>query len=232
MNISILIIEDDTDIREMLQEALALPGYTVSTAADGQEGLDCFAKKEGYDLIVLDLMLPRVDGLTVLKRIRSVSTVPVLILSARNEEYQKVLGLEYGADDYVTKPFSVVELQARVKACLRRSREYQGREEEEKDIIKLGRITLDTENLTAQKDGELLKLTAKEYELLKLFATHPEKVYTKVQLYQEIWDDEFLNDENVINVTIRRLREKIEDNPSQPRYIKTVWGIGYKLGEE
>ncbi|MCB5713987.1 response regulator transcription factor [Lactonifactor longoviformis] len=232
MNRSILIVEDDGDIREMLEEALALPGYTTSSAADGQEALDLFSENAGYDLLVLDLMLPRVDGLTVLKKIRAVSTVPVLILSARNEEYEKVLGLEYGADDYITKPFSVVELQARVKACLRRNKEYQEKESSDKGIIRLGELLIDTENLTASKGGRLLKLTAKEYELLKLFALHPSKVYTKVQLYQEIWDDEFLNDENVINVTIRRLREKIEDNPSQPRYIKTVWGIGYKLESE
>ena len=232
MNRSILIIEADADIREMLEEALALPGYTTSSAADGQEALDIFAENTGYDLLVLDLMLPRVDGLTVLKKIRAVSTVPVLILSARNEEYEKVLGLEYGAEDYITKPFSVVELQARVKACLRRNKEYQEKESSDQGKIRLGDLLIDTENLTASKGGGLLKLTAKEYELLKLFALHPSKVYTKVQLYQEIWDDEFLNDENVINVTIRRLREKIEDNPSQPRYIKTVWGIGYKLGSE
>ena len=126
----------------------------------------------------------------------------------------------------------MVELQARVKACLRRNKEYQEKESSDKGIIRLGELLIDTENLTASKGGRLLKLTAKEYELLKLFALHPSKVYTKVQLYQEIWDDEFLNDENVINVTIRRLREKIEDNPSQPRYIKTVWGIGYKLESE
>lgn len=239
MQLTILIVEDENDIRSMIEEALAHPDYRIVSAEDGRQALRIFQSEKNIDLILLDLMLPEVDGLTVLRRIREQSTVPVLILSARNGEYEKVLGLEYGADDYITKPFSVIELQARVKAFLRRANIYgaagsdsSARSASGDSRILIGELALDLENLTVAKGGELISLTAKEFDILKLFALHPSKVYTKVQIYEAIWDENFLKDENVINVTIRRLREKIEDNPSQPQYIKTVWGIGYKLGIE
>lgn len=232
MQFSILVVEDDDDIRAMIIETLMQPDYKLHSAADGKEALETFRSEEQTDLVILDLMLPKIDGLTVLRRIRDVSIVPVLILSARNGEYEKVLGLEYGADDYLTKPFSVIELQARVRALLRRAKEYQpavsgsiGGE------IAIGDLRIEPDNIVVKKNNKPVNLTAKEFSILKLFAEHPEKVYTKVQLYREIWDENYLNDENVINVNIRRLREKIEDNPSEPKYIKTVWGIGYKLGE-
>lgn len=230
MEYKILIIEDDDDIRNIIGEALDQPDYQILTAQDGREALETFRFHERIDLILLDLMLPKIDGLTVLRKIRESSTVPVLILSAKNGEYEKVLGLEYGADDYITKPFSVIELQARVKAFLRRTTQYQTSASIEDKILVIKDLTIELNNLVVKKKGEALNLTAKEFSILTLFATHPDKVYTKVQLYQEIWDDKFLNDENVINVNIRRLREKIEDDPSKPMYIKTVWGIGYKLG--
>lgn len=161
--------------------------------------------------------------------------MPVLILSARNGEYEKVLGLEYGADDYITKPFSVIELQARVKAFLRRANEYarsvpERENEAGQTQIRIGDLLIDPGNLTVQKRGEGISLTAKEFDILRLLAGNPSRVYTKIQIYESVWDENFLKDENVINVTIRRLREKIEDNPSAPVYIKTVWGIGYKMG--
>lgn len=230
MEYRILIVEDDDDIRNMIGEALEQPDYQILMALDGREALETFRYQKRIDLIILDLMLPKIDGLTVLRRIRESSTVPVLILSAKNGEYEKVLGLEYGADDYITKPFSVIELQARVKAFLRRATQYQTLSSEEEKILVIEDLTIELNNLVVKKKGEIINLTAKEFSILTLFAAHPDKVYTKVQLYQEIWGDDFLNDENVINVNIRRLREKIEDNPSKPMYIKTVWGIGYKLG--
>lgn len=230
MEYKILIIEDDDDIRNIIREALDQPDYQILTAQDGREALETFRFHERMDLIILDLMLPKIDGLTVLRKIRESSTVPVLILSAKNGEYEKVLGLEYGADDYITKPFSVIELQARVKAFLRRTTQYQTSASIEDKILVIKDLTIELNNLVVKKKGEVVNLTAKEFSILTLFATRPDKVYTKVQLYQEIWDDKFLNDENVINVNIRRLREKIEDDPSKPMYIKTVWGIGYKLG--
>jgi DNA-binding response OmpR family regulator len=231
MNYSILIVEDDNDICEMIEEALMQPGCMIYTANDGKEALDAFSKHQEVCLIILDLMLPKIDGLSVLKKIRETSTVPVLILSAKNGEYEKVLGLEFGADDYITKPFSVMELQARVKAIIRRTTEYQKNAVNQDEKITVGEIDIEPNNFIVKKNGEIINLTAKEFNLLKLFITHPGKVYTKVQLYREIWDDNFLNDENVVNVQIRRLREKIEDNPSEPEYIKTIWGIGYRLGE-
>ena len=232
MKYSILIVEDDNDICRMIEEALTQPDYVIYTAMDGKEALDTFSKQNEIDLIILDLMLPVMDGLSVLKRIRENSTVPVIILSAKNGEYEKVLGLEFGADDYITKPFSIIELQARVKAFLRRMNEYhKDTLKQESDKIIVGELEIELENFLIKKQGEIINLTAKEFNMLKLFATHPGKVYTKVQLYKEIWDENFLNDENVVNVQIRRLREKIEKNPSEPEYIKTIWGIGYKLGE-
>ena len=232
MKYSILIVEDDNDICRMIEEALTQPDYVIYTAMDGKEALDTFSKQNEIDLIILDLMLPVMDGLSVLKRIRENSTVPVIILSAKNGEYEKVLGLEFGADDYITKPFSIIELQARVKAFLRRMNEYhKDTLKQESDKIIVGELEIEPDNFLIKKQGEIINLTAKEFNMLKLFATHPGKVYTKVQLYKEIWDENFLNDENVVNVQIRRLREKIEKNPSEPEYIKTIWGIGYKLGE-
>jgi len=233
MSFEILIIEDDDDIREMLSDSLKHSDYNIHSACDGKEGLERFRNHSDIDLVILDLMLPKIDGLTVLKRIRERSTIPVLILSAKNGEYEKVLGLEYGADDYLTKPFSIIELQARVKSLLRRVKEYQGAGKSNiGKRLEVGGLVIELDNYSVKKDGEAINLTAKEFSIIKLFATHPEKVYTKVQLYKAIWDDEFLNDENVVNVTVRRLREKIEDNPSDPQYIKTIWGIGYKLGVE
>ncbi|WFR58506.1 response regulator transcription factor [Anaerocolumna sp. AGMB13025] len=232
MNYSILIVEDDNDICKMLEEALIQPDYTIYTAMDGKEALEMFRKHNDLCLILLDLMLPELDGLSVLKKIRETSTVPILILSAKSGEYEKVLGLEFGADDYITKPFSVMELQARVKAFIRRTTQYQKEPEAQSgEKITVGEIEMELDNFIVKKNREIINLTAKEFNLLKLFITHPGKVYTKVQLYKEIWDDNFLNDENVVNVQIRRLREKIETNPSEPEYIKTIWGIGYKLGE-
>lgn len=237
MEFTILIVEDEPDIRQMIEESLNLPNYRILSAEDGQQALYKFEEEDHIDLIVLDLMLPVTDGLTVLRKIREMSCVPVLILSARNGEYEKVLGLEYGADDYITKPFSVIELQARVKAFLRRTNEYSktenpGSRHPEKKPILAGDLSIDLENLTVLKRGEAISLTAKEFEILKLLAQNPSKVYTKIQIYETVWDENFLKDENVINVTIRRLREKIEDSPSNPVYIKTVWGIGYKMGME
>lgn len=228
---TILIIEDDDDIRIMISDALSHPDYEITGACDGKEAMELFRNNADIDLVILDLMLPKIDGLTVLRNIRKTSTIPVLILSAKDGEYEKVLGLEYGADDYLTKPFSIIELQARIKSLLRRVREYQQASGNSiGKSLSVGQLTIELDNFMVKKDGQAVNLTAKEFSIIKLFATHPEKVYTKVQLYQEIWDDEFLNDENVVNVTIRRLREKIEDNPSSPQYIKTIWGIGYKLG--
>jgi len=167
-----------------------------------------------------------------LKIIREKSMIPVLIMSAKDGDLDKALGLGFGADDYIAKPFSMIELTARVKAAIRRATHYsQTEQKQEKKVLTVGEITLDLDNFLAQKSGKEIKLTAKEFHILKLFISHPSRVYTKAQIYSLIWEDEYYGDENVINVHMRRLREKIEDDPSKPQYIKTLWGIGYKLGE-
>ncbi len=231
MTQKIMVVEDEEDIAELIAETLTEQGYEVVIAKDGAKALQLFSTLETVDLVLLDLMLPKINGMDLLQRIRKEHRMPVLIISAKDGEYEKILGLEFGADDYLVKPFSILELQARVKALLRRNNDYQN-EKVAKALkpIKIGELTIDQENLAVMKEGESLNLTAKEFQILNLFASNPKKVYTKVQLYKEIWDDEFIHDENVLNVHIRRLRKKIEVDTSNPEYIQTVWGIGYKLG--
>ncbi|WP_379133011.1 response regulator transcription factor [Paenibacillus sp. sgz500958] len=231
----ILLIEDDETISEMVRSYLVKEGYEVITAFDGEAAEKAFAEGGSYDLILLDLMLPKRSGMDLLQIIRSTSLVPVLIMSAKNSDVDKALGLGFGADDYIAKPFSMIEMAARVKAAIRRAG-YLSQEVKEKQpalakTITVRGLTVDLENFSAQKNGSEIKLTSKEFHILKLFVTHPGRVFTKAQIYGLVWADDYYGDENVINVHMRRLREKIEDEPSNPVYIKTLWGIGYKLEE-
>ncbi|BAB04539.1 response regulator transcription factor [Halalkalibacterium halodurans] len=227
----ILLIEDDVSISEMVKEHLQLEGYHVCCAFDGEEATRLF-EQNTYDLVLLDLMLPRRNGIDCLQWIRTKSVVPVLIMSAKDSDVDKALGLGFGADDYITKPFSMIELTARVKAAIRRTVNYaQASQSAENERIKIHELVVELSSFTVKKKGEEIKLTAKEFQILKLFVTHPKKVFTKEQLYRSVWNDDYYSDENVINVHIRRLREKIEDTPSKPQYIKTIWGIGYRMGE-
>ena len=233
MSRKVLVVDDEKLIVKGIRFSLEQDGMEVDCAYDGEEAVEK-AKDKKYDIILLDLMLPKMDGLEVCQQIREFSNVPIVMLTAKGEDMDKILGLEYGADDYITKPFSVIELQARVKAFLRRANEYaRSMPERENEAgqtqIRIGDLLIDPGNLTVQKRGEGISLTAKEFDILRLLAGNPSRVYTKIQIYESVWDENFLKDENVINVTIRRLREKIEDNPSAPVYIKTVWGIGYKM---
>jgi len=231
MQNKILLVEDDLAISDMVKGQFIKEGFEVVSAFDGEEALELFAN-DMFDLILLDLMLPKLDGMEFLKIIREKSMIPVLIMSAKDGDLDKALGLGFGADDYIAKPFSMIELTARVKAAIRRATHYsQTGQKQEKKVLTVGEITLDLDNFLAQKSGKEIKLTAKEFHILKLFISHPSRVYTKAQIYSLIWEDEYYGDENVINVHMRRLREKIEDDPSKPQYIKTLWGIGYKLGE-
>ncbi|MDO5094913.1 MAG: response regulator transcription factor [Peptostreptococcaceae bacterium] len=228
MNDRILIVEDEYEVGEMISEHLKKEGYVVEIASDGEAGLQKF-HKVSFDLIILDLMLPKKNGLDVLKSIRGISTIPILIVSAKDSDVEKSLGLELGADDYLAKPFSMIEFSSRVRAILRRA--GIAKQPCEDEIISCREITLNTMDFTVQKRGKAIRLTAKEFDILHLFFKNPKRTFTKSQIYNEIWQDTYYGDENVINVHIRRLREKIEDDPSHPKYIQTVWGIGYRLGE-
>ena len=214
----------------MVKDYLMNEGFQVVEAHDGQEALEKF-KENDFDLILLDLMIPHIDGMTVLKKIREGSLIPILILSAKDSDLDKAIGLGFGADDYMSKPFSLIELSARIKAHIRRATKYfqTVSEEDSKDILKINELEVDLKNFSVSRKGIELKLTSKEFEILKLFVTNRNRVFTKAQIYEYIWKDAYYGDENVINVHIRRLREKIEIDPSNPIYIKTIWGIGYKM---
>ncbi|WP_315112510.1 response regulator transcription factor [Clostridium intestinale] len=226
MNNNILIIEDDVAISDMVKNYLIKDGFSVTTAFDGEEGVVKFLNDD-FDLIILDLMLPKLDGLDTMKIIRNKSSVPILIMSAKGSDVEKAVGLELGADDYIAKPFSMIEISARIKAAIRRATKYSTNKED--NIIKIKDITIDLDSFLVSKNGQNIQLTSKEFDILKLFVKNPNRVFTKAQIYSFAWKEEYYGDENVINVHMRRLREKIEDDPSKPEYIKTLWGIGYKL---
>lgn len=231
MSHSILLVEDDLEISEMVKTQLGKEGFKVVQAFDGESALQYFSA-EGFDLILLDLMLPKMNGMDFLQFVREQSVIPVLIMSAKDSEVDKAIGLGLGADDYIAKPFSMIELTARVKAAIRRANNYsKAVEQDVTAIMNIGGLTVDLENFSVKKDNREIKLTAKEFLILKMFISSPNRVFTKEQIYQSVWNDDYYKDENVINVHMRRLREKIEDDPSNPKYIKTIWGIGYKLGE-
>jgi DNA-binding response OmpR family regulator len=227
----ILLIEDDLSIAEMLLKALTKEGYNLTTAYDGEEGLIAF-ERHTYDLVLVDLMMPKVDGMEVIRQIRTRSAVPILIMSAKDSDVDKALGLGFGADDYVAKPFSMLEMTARIQSAIRRSTTYarlqQQEEQPQAQVLTYGNLHIDFDHFTVIRNENEIQLTAKESDILKLFASNPNRVFTKAQLYGFIWKDDYMGDENVINVHIRRLREKIEEDPSHPVHIKTLWGIGYK----
>lgn len=226
----ILLIEDDVEISEMLKKFLTTEGFEVVTAYDGESACEKFFETE-YSLVLLDLMIPKIDGMEVMNVIREKSFVPIIIVSAKDTDSDKSLGLGLGADDYITKPFSVTEVLARIKANIRRNAQYSPGAASEECRIERGGLLIDTNDYSVMKHGEKIELTAKEFEILKLLMANPKKVYTKEQIYSAVWRDAYVGDENAVNVHISRLRSKIEENPRNPKYIVTVWGIGYKLGE-
>lgn len=226
----ILLVEDDREISQLIESHLKQEHYEVLIALDGEEA-ESFMVQEKFDLVLLDLMLPKVNGMDVLKRIREKSVVPVLIISAKGSDLDKALGLGFGADDYLSKPFSMIELTARVQAVIRRATQYVRTENQPtEDRIQFHDLHLDLSTFSAQVRGQNVPLTSKEFHILKLFLTNQSRVFTKEQIYQFVWQDDYFGNENVINVHIRRLREKIEEDPSNPQFIRTIWGIGYKLG--
>ncbi|GAV21797.1 response regulator transcription factor [Carboxydothermus pertinax] len=227
----ILVVDDETPIVELIKFNLEREGYKVLEAYDGIRALEII-KKELPDLIILDIMLPGMSGLEVCKNIRNnekTAEIPIIMLSARGEEVDKILGLELGADDYMVKPFSPRELVARVKARLRR---LEGREGKKEGVIKIKDIVIDQEKFAVYVKGQKMDFTPKEFELLKLLASNPGKVFTREYLLEKIWGYEFLGDTRTVDVHIRHIRQKIEDNPAEPVYIETVRGVGYRFGEE
>jgi len=222
----ILIIEDEKAISDIIKFNLQKEGYDVETAYDGKDGLDK-ALACGCDLVLLDIMLPVMDGFEVCKRIREKSNVPVLMLTAKEEEVDKVLGLELGADDYITKPFGMRELIARIKANIRRQNQFAGEQTDAAKLFSFGNLEIDMNRYEVRKNGNVLDLTLREFELLKYLAEREDKVYSREQLLEEVWGYEYYGDIRTVDVTVRRLREKLEDNPGDPQYIMTKRGIGY-----
>ena len=225
---NILICDDQPDIVSALKIYLKPEGYRLLEATNGQEALE-IVRKEDIHLILLDIMMPRMDGITATAKIREFSNVPIILLTAKSETEDKVLGLNVGADDYITKPFVPVEVLARVRSQLRRYAKLGSRPEEQPGMLTIGGITLDDRTKTVQVDGETVALTPTEYAILRLLMTNPGKVYSTKTLYESVWQEAALGSEGAVAVHIRHLREKIEINPSDPRYLKVVWGQGYKM---
>lgn len=222
----ILIIEDEKSISDIIKFNLNKEGYDIEAAYDGEEGLRK-ALEWKPDLILLDIMLPVMDGFQVCKKVREVSAVPILMLTAKEEEVDKVLGLELGADDYITKPFGMRELVARIKANMRRIDSGNGQQSIPPLIQTFGNLEIDLNRYEIRKNGEALELTLREFELLKYLAERENKVFSREQLLEEVWGYEYYGDIRTVDVTVRRLREKLEDDSSDPKYIMTKRGIGY-----
>lgn len=223
----VLVVDDEKTIVKGIKYSLARDGYEVDCAYDGEEAVEK-ARNNPYSIILLDVMLPKMDGFEVLQQIREFSKVPVIMLTAKGEDMDKILGLDYGADDYVTKPFNILEVKARIKAILRRvNAAGKSEEEDEGRMITSGDLRMDLENRRVSVGSREINLTSKEFELLELLATHPGKVYSRAMLLQLIWGKEYPGDVRTVDVHIRRLREKIEPNASEPVYVQTKWGVGY-----
>ncbi len=226
MDKKILVVDDERPIVEILKLNLQKENYEVYEAFDGEDAL-LKAKTVQPDLILLDVMLPKMDGFTVCRKIRETSTVPILMLTAREEEVDKVLGLELGADDYITKPFSIRELMARIKANMRRVSPEALENPSEKESLQVGDFVLDFNRYELYKGGKLIDLTVREFDLIKFLASQPNRIFSRQKLLESVWDYEYYGDVRTVDVTVRRVREKIEDDPSEPTHIMTKRGVGY-----
>ncbi|MDO5154545.1 MAG: response regulator transcription factor [Eubacteriales bacterium] len=224
----ILVCDDDKEIVEAISIYLNQEGYEVVTAYNGKEALEVLKEQEVH-LIILDIMMPELDGIHALLKIREESSIPVILLSAKSEDVDKILGLNVGADDYVTKPFNPLELVARVKSQLRRYTKLGGMEIASSNTLVNGSITLDKDQKTVSVDGELVKLTPTEFKILQLFMENVGIVFSSSQIYERVWDEDAYSAENIVSVHIRRIREKIEIDPKNPDYIKVMWGVGYRM---
>ena len=229
----VLIVEDDKEIREGVEIYLKSQGYVVFQAADGVEGLEVIEKEEIH-LAIVDVMMPRMDGIQMTVKLREKYDFPVIFLSAKSEEVDKIMGLNMGADDYVTKPFTPLELLARVNSQLRRYRRFMeklGDKEKTQNIHVIGRLELDEERVEVRVDGELVKVTPMEYKILLLLMKNPGRVFSADEIYERVWNERAVNTDTIM-VHVRNIREKIEINPKEPKYLKVVWGVGYKIEKQ
>ncbi|MBE5833627.1 MAG: response regulator transcription factor [Butyrivibrio sp.] len=217
-----LVVDDEKIIVKGLKFSLEQDDLEVDTAYDGEEAVE-LAKKNSYDIILLDVMLPKLTGFEVCQQIRDFSNVPIIMLTAKGDDMDKILGLEYGADDYITKPFNILEVKARIKAIMRRT----SKSDSSPSVIKYGDLQLNSEYRRVYVKDKEINLTSREYEVLELLVSTPGKIYGREELLKTIWGDEYPGDERTVDVHVRRLREKLESNPSEPRYVKTKWGSGY-----
>ena len=221
----ILVVDDEKLLVKGIKFNLENDGYVVEAAYDGEEAVK-LVKSGDYNLIILDLMMPKLDGLQACMRIREFSMVPIIMLTARSEDIDKILGFEYGADDYLTKPFNILELKARIKALLRRSGNMPMQPAAD-DIVHVGQLTIDTDKQIVEKDGREIELTNKEYDLFELFVKNPGRIFSREDLLNTVWKSEYQGDIRTVDVHVHRLREKLESNPAEPEHIVTKWGVGY-----
>jgi len=222
----ILVVDDEKLIVKGLKFSLEQDNYQVDCAYDGEEAIEKFRENQ-YDLILLDLMLPKLNGMQVCQQIREGSDTPIIMLTAKSDDMDKILGLEYGADDYMTKPFNILEVKARVRSILRRAANSSKKQEQPGNRVTVKALTLDLENRRVFRDGKEINLTAKEFDLLELLLTNPGKVFSREQLLNIVWGSDYPGDVRTVDVHVRRLREKVEENPGDPRYVFTKWGVGY-----
>jgi two-component system response regulator VicR len=221
----VLVVDDEKLIVKGIRFSLEQDGMEVDCAYDGEEALS-FAKEKEYDIVLLDIMLPKLNGFEVCQQIREFSTMPIVMLTAKGDDMDKILGLEYGADDYITKPFNILEVKARIKAIMRRTSK-KTEQTENKKMVQIGELKLDCEGRRVYIAGKEINLTAKEFDVLELLVFNPNKVYSRENLLNIVWGYEYPGDVRTVDVHIRRLREKIESNPSEPKYVHTKWGVGY-----
>ena len=222
----ILVVDDEKVLVKGIKFNLENEGYQVEVGYDGEQAVE-LARNGGFDLIILDLMMPKIDGLQACMRIREFSNVPVIMLTARSEDTDKIIGFECGADDYITKPFNILELKARIRAMLRRA--GTAHQKDKTSRLQVGHIALDTDERSASKDGQAVDLTAKEFDLMELLMRNPGRVYSRENLLNIVWGYEYAGEYRTVDVHIRRLREKLELDPANPEYILTKWGVGYYL---
>ncbi len=226
MSKRVLVVDDEKLIVKGIRFSLEQDGMEVSCAYDGEEALE-IAKSEKFDIILLDVMLPGLSGFEVCQQIREFSDVPIVMLTAKGDDMDKILGLEYGADDYITKPFNILEVKARIKAIMRRTKAKEATKPANDSVIKSGDMTIDRDGRRVYIEEKEINLTAKEFDVLELLILNPNKVYSREKLLTLVWGADYPGDVRTVDVHIRRLREKIEKNPSEPRYVHTKWGVGY-----